>query len=378
MKRLVLLISATCLLACGAGDEKSSATKAEGRVVVEPSKPVIPDPQATPAPDLSPPPAADAPTGVQAAEGDSTKVLWDGDYRVQSMAMDASHIYVSRTAIPGGERGQIARVPIAGGDLEIVVDDLGRPDEIVVDGDEVFWIDRPGRPEDPPTGVRAAPKAGGETRLIATDPRIEHSLTVAPDAVYWVLRVEQQGKVGGFAGAPRSGGEPEDFFLEKGPVFHIRPAAERVVFMAHVGSGPDVIYSAKPDGSGLAELHRAPRGIVALHVADDVVYWAQASFDELETSVMRAPLSGGPAKTLWRLEGKLLDQIATDAQHVWTSTSAVEDVGEVFVVPLGGGDATKVAESRHVWRLFGREGRVAWWDSHYVDGQKRHRVRTKP
>jgi len=356
------------------GPDTHAAEKVEP-VHAEAPAPFIRGPEPVPQ-NLSPPPAADAATGIVDGPADAVRVQLDTEVRVQSLAMDEQHIYISRTAIPGGDRGQIARVPITGGKLEIVVDDLGRPDEIAVAGDEVFWIDRPSRDEDPKTGVRAVAKAGGEVREIAVDPRIEHGLTVADDTVYWVLRVEEQGRVGGFAGAARAGGgKIHDWFRDKGPVFHLRAADGHVVFMAHAGDAPDVIYAVAGDGSDLRELHRAPRGIVALHVADGHVYWAQAQFDSLSTHVMRIPLAGGEAQTLWRLDGKLLDQVATDAVHVWTSTSAVEDLGEVFRLPKSGGDATRVAESRHVWRLLSVAGVVYWWDTHYTDQKKMHRVR---
>jgi hypothetical protein len=211
---------------------------------------------------------------------------------------------------------------------------------------------------------------------VVTDPRVEYGLTVSDDRVFWVLRVEQQGKVGGFASAPRAGGEPTDHFRELGPVFHLGTDAGRLFFMAHQGTLPDVLYTAKTDGSDLRELHVAERGIVALRAGGDHVYFAQARFDQLVSNVMRVPVAGGEAQTLWRLEGKLLDQVALAGDHVWTSTSAVEDLGEVFSIPVAGGDATKVAEARHVWKLLTVGPQVYWWDSHFVDQKKMHRVRT--
>lgn len=369
-------------LACGdrGKPDTRQATKLDGKVELEAKpKPIILGPEqgeAAAAPPLSPPPDPDAPTGITDESGKPAKVVWDSDYRVQALAVDETHVYVSRVALPGGDRGEIARAPIAGGGLEVVVGDLGRPDELAVDGDEVFWIDRPGSEGDPAPGIRAVAKGGGEPRTVVTDPRVEYGLTVDGDRVFWVLRVEDQGKTGGFASAPRAGGEPQDHFRERGPVFHLAAEGGRLFFMAHVGNQPDVVYTAKADGSDLRELHVAARGIVAIRPAGDQVYFAQANFEQLRTSVMRVPLAGGEAKTLWRLDGKLLDQLAVDGERVWTSTSAVEDVGEVFTIPLAGGDATKVAQSRHVWKLFGVGARVLWWDTHYVDQTKMHRVRT--
>lgn len=374
-----------CLLALGLGltsacggagkPDTKGATKVDAKVEIEAQpQPIIKGPEQPDAPDASPPPDANAPSGITDAS-DAPKVVWDSDYRVQSMAIDETHVYVSRVAIPGGERGEIARVPIAGGKPEVVVGDLGRPDEIVVSGDEVFWIDRPGRDDDPSPGIRAIAKAGGEPRTVVSDPRIEYGLTVSDEQVFWVLRVEEQGKVGGFASAPRAGGEPKDLFRDLGPTFHLATEGGRLFFMAHIGSQPDVLYTAKADGTDLRELHVAPRGIVAVRPSGDQVYFARANFDQLVSFVMRVPVAGGEAETLWRLEGKLLDQVAFGGDRVWASTSAVEDLGEVFSIPASGGDATKVAESRHVWKLLPVDDRVYWWDTHYVEQQKMHRVR---
>jgi hypothetical protein len=364
--------------ACGGGQpDTKKAQKLDGEVKIDNPRPFIIDPDKAALENVDPGPDPDAPQGVTAAPEEGTKVAWDSDYWVKALAVDDTHVYVSRVAIPrGGERGEIARAPLAGGKLEIVLGDLGRPDELVVSGDELFWISRPGKEGDPPAGVRAVNKSGGEPRIVVADIRIEHSLTVSDTMVYWALRVEEQGKVGGFAGVPREGGEMKDFHRDKGPLFHLRDGGDRVFFMSHVGSEPDIIYSMKPDGSDLEEHHHAPRGIVALEPGKDRIYWAQAQFEQLETSIMSAPRAGGKSKTHWTLKGKLLDQVVPVGDAIWTSTSAVEDMGEVFVVPAAGGDATKVAESRHVWKLFVAADTVYWWDSYYQDNKKRHRVRT--
>lgn len=374
MYRSGLLLVSLCV-ACSGGADTKSAQKVDP-VKTDKPKVVIKQPDEPPEHEVSPGPSTDAPKGVTDAAKDSAKVHWDSDYWVQSMAVDDTHIYVSRVALPQGDRGEIARVPLAGGKLETLAGDLGRPDSLIVDGGELFWIERPGREGDPASGIRAIKTTGGEIRQVATDPRVEHGLAVTRDMVYWVLRVEEQGKVGGLAGAPRAGGETKDFYRDKGPVFHTRGAGDRLFFMAHLGSAPDIIYSMDQDGSNLREHHSALRGIVALHVDESQVYWGQADFDNLKTSIMAAPLGGGEARTLWTLEGKLLDQVSSDTDSVWASTSAVEDLGEVFRVPKAGGDATKVAESRHVWRLFNPGAKVHWWDTHYTEQKKMHRVRS--
>jgi hypothetical protein len=374
---LVLPPLLSALVACqGSTPDASRPERLVEPPRLEPKGPVILDPHA-PGVDpgeLSPPPDPAAATGVRRGD-QKVEVHWDTKWAIQAVVSDATRIYASRVAIPGGERGQIVALELGARKPTVLVDDLGRPDELALAGEELYWLDRPGRPEDPPAGIMAVPRAGGTPRRVASDPRIEHGLTVTDSMVFWVLRVEDQGRIGGLAGAPRSGGEPRDFFRDEGPVFHARAAGSELWFMAHVGSGPDVIWSAREDGTQLREHHRTPRGIVAMHVDATDVLWVQATFDPLVSHVMRMPRAGGPTATLWRLEGKLLDQIASDPERIWVAVSAVEDLGEVLWIPRAGGDATRVAESRHVWRLLATPAEVRWWDTWY-DQRKHHRVRS--
>jgi hypothetical protein len=55
------------------------------------------------------------------------------------LAADDTHLYLAGQSGGGGERGQVARVPKAGGAVEVLVDESPVPTAVAVDGTHVYW-----------------------------------------------------------------------------------------------------------------------------------------------------------------------------------------------------------------------------------------------
>lgn len=227
---------------------------------------------------------------------------------------------------------------------------------LAVSGTDVLVLEHPLDDQKRPSIVLdALPLAGGERRELGSGEVLDNALAVAGEHAYTIARVEKQGTVGGLARVPLSGGEPTRIAGDLGPVFSLTSHGDRVYWSAHIGTGPDQIFSLGP-GETEPKLHYSyTRGIVSLAVDDEHIYWVEAVFEPLSSTVARVGHGEDPteARGLWRHEGFLLDHLRIGTEHLFFGYSAVEDVGKLFALGKGGGEAVLISEHPRVWSGMG-------------------------
>lgn len=107
--------------------------------------------------------------------GGMLEVLASGQKLVSNLAVDDTHVYWSQ------QTGDIRRVPKAGGNVEDVVTGIDKPRHIVVDDTHVYWTGITWEAD-----IGRAPKGGGAPEIVATGQQAPRGLSVDSDAVYWV------------------------------------------------------------------------------------------------------------------------------------------------------------------------------------------------
>lgn len=300
---------------------------------------------------------------------DHSTQLWKDPLQLTATAVAEDAIYL--VTHPGPEnQGKIWRVPFEGGEPTLVKDGLGRIDDIHVDGDDLFWLERalqPGKPY----GVRTMPRAGGEPKTLYDGKLLAHGLRVSGDSIFWVLPVKEQGRKGGLAKLPRAGGEVQELHTEVGPTFAPIEFGDRFYFMAHQPSEPDVLYSMDAAGGDLQKHHSGPRGIISLAVAESHLYFLQLGPEGRSCMLQRVPRTPGIAKpeTLWTNEERIYDRLLVSDGKAWLSTSPADPTGHVAVGPV---DAKKVpdtwVEAPRVWRVMGGgDTPVLWYYERVVE-----------
>ena len=209
-------------------------------------------------------------------------------------AIDTTHLY---WANKGSTTHQIIRLPLAGGDAEVVNDymTLYLVGNIAIDETDVYFAGTIG------ASIYKIPKSGGAHEMVVTDLRGVGSMAVDVTHIYWVDRGPEVESIGAIMKAPKEGGTP--------------------VVLA--------------DG-----LNRA----TALVLDESHVYWTNGGVPVPPSgSVMKVPKTGGQVITLIANIYNPFD-IAIDSTHVYFTNATSIDRGTIMKVPKTGGNTTVLAE----------------------------------
>lgn len=311
---------------------------------------------------------------------------FDEYVNVRALAAGPERIFFAdMTGLDGQIFSKIRSVPLDGGDVQLVRDGQGRVDAVVVDeaGTSLSWVAM--TPKGGPPALWTAALPSEESQKTA-DPITSDSnygtanhLARLGEALFFVLPVTEQGRSGGIARVPVTGGPKTAIGRRLGPAFSPVTDGERLYFMAHQRDAPDVIYSVDEAGRDLRAHVAVPRGIVALGLDDRSVYWARIGDDGRSTEIGRAPkvnADDAPApEVLTTIAGHVFETMAVARGGIWLGTSAAEPVGRVVHVDLeAAAPAATVLEVPRVWTVFAAGERVFVHFERPGDDGQAHRV----
>jgi hypothetical protein len=265
----------------------------------------------------------------------------------ENLAIDLTHAYVSL-----GAGGGVAKVPLTGGPVEILVAGVGA-EGIAVDATHVYWVN-PGI--EPPGGndgaIMKVPLGGGAPTPLATDLKMPRMVALTPSHVYWTV----------FYGntvmrAAKDGSDVVTIASTGTGAFGIALDAQFVYWTEKSMTAP--IKKAPIDGGAailLTQGSPVPSGIA---VDADRAYWTDIVGDKLES----APLAGGAAtQHASGFAGGNGGLVALDATHVyWTNGQAVLRV-------LKGGGAPEVFAANQTGALgIAVDAKAVYWTNSFSD-----------
>lgn len=216
------------------------------------------------------------------------------------LASDGTLLYWSAPGGVGQKKGRVFTLPVTGGLSSELLTGLDAPDQLALDGDQIYWIDSLDG------GIRRAPKAGGAPVLLAP------------------------------AGAPPvSGGA---FALDASHVYWIDSGTASIRRVPRAGGNVETLVTGEPRAIAVAV---TPVGVVWLRESS----LSGGDFaDDGEIAI--APLGGGSATTL--ATGLILVHgLAADASHAYVTArgkfTGHSDQGTVSRVSLSGGPLQTLA-----------------------------------
>ncbi|MFZ0749647.1 MAG: hypothetical protein WAM70_09835 [Pyrinomonadaceae bacterium] len=96
----------------------------------------------------------------------------------QALAVDGKFLYWS-------DGGNILRVPKGGGDSEKIIPNAPKPDEIVMDDENIYWLIWTGEGS-PPAPIMYAPRNGGEAKQLTPPQPPTSGIALDGDVIYWM------------------------------------------------------------------------------------------------------------------------------------------------------------------------------------------------
>ncbi len=258
-----------------------------------------------------------------AKTGGLDEELWLVGKRIYQIAADDTHIYAAVYGVNPVGPGDVARVPKAGGDAEILVAGVDWTHDVAVDDSFVYYSHFDG---DSAQEISRAPKAGGTPELLVAD--IEGGADLAVDAAFLYYT---EGNLGRVMRVAKAGGVPDELAGGWVGTNHLVLDGDHLYFTAcPTGDCPMVEhYRMTADGADLTLLATLPgHGDIAIGGG----YYVVAS--RSSGSVYAVPLEGGaPATLVSGLPGPMASAIDADGEWAYWVDFDSGDVGRVGVVP---------------------------------------------
>jgi hypothetical protein len=255
---------------------------------------------------------------------------WDpeaGEWRERApwgalwLVCSEAHVYFAQAHRGSSSPGVVARVPLAGGDVEVYVEGI-LAGGVAVDAEHVYWLE---------TGMsgglfRAPIEGGSSTRIVATDDAWGY-LAMDETHAYWIT-------TGGFVRADKETGAREEILPEEAYAAHVgtTPPAGFIlhdddvywVAGAPYREPPGGVLRMAKDGSGLELLAGGQRLAAAVAVDDTHVYWSRGEYypgapADGRCDLVRIPRSGGPEERLAVRQNGIFDIVLTDESVIWDS-----------------------------------------------------------
>ena len=236
----------------------------------------------------------------------------------QTLAVDGKFLYWS-------DGGNLLRVPKGGGDSEKIIPNAPKPDEIVMDDDNFYWLIWTGEGS-PPAPIMFAPKNGGQAKQLTPPLPPTSGIALDGDVIYWMA-------ADGIRRIPKGGGVITDFYRHafKQPSLGLQQDAENFYFCQMNERGHSALMKLNKKSGELTELAPSINHTMEFVVADEAVYY----FDEVPKSgsfgpvaLRRVSTSGGSPVELDQGNAGWIRYLAVDAKQIYFT-----DISRVYALP---------------------------------------------
>jgi hypothetical protein len=179
---------------------------------------------------------------ISLSDGAVTILVKGGQQIPEAMlALDERYLYWS-------DGGNILRVPKAGGTSEKIIPNVAQPDEIVMDGENFYWLNWAGEGS-PPQPIMFAPKKGGEAKQLTPPQPPTTGLCLEGGFVYFMTG-------DGIKKIPKGGGEITDVYHNpsKQPSLGLRQDADNFYYTQMNAKGHSELMKLNKKSGELVQL----------------------------------------------------------------------------------------------------------------------------
>ena len=247
---------------------------------------------------------------ISLKDGSVSVLVKGGEHFVSAtLAVDEKFLYWS-------DPGHIYRVPKVGGESETIVSDApGKPDEMVVDDENIYWLVWGGSASHN-LPVMFAPKKGGSAKQLATGQEGYSGLCVDHDFVYWIAAT-------GIRKAPKTGG-PDTFVYRnpnKGPMSDMVADSENLFYAQMDNHDNWVLMKISKKGGEPTRLAPSISEVMEFVAADDYIYYFERESGN-NYLLRKISTSGGEPVTLDRGADSWNHYLAVDKTQAYFTTIA--------------------------------------------------------
>jgi hypothetical protein len=234
-----------------------------------------------------------------------------------TLAIDDKYVYWS-------DGGNILRVPKAGGSSEKIIPKAPKPDEIVMDGENIYWLIWGGEGS-PPQPLMVAPKQGGEAKPLT--PKYAGTSGIAEDEnfVYWMTGdgIKEIRKIGGEVIAISHDSSPS-------PSLGLRMDEDNFYFCQMASNGQSSLMRLSRKTGELSQLAPSINHTMEFVIDDRNVYYfdnvrGQGSFGPV--ALMKVPRSGGTPVEIDRGNAGWINHLAVDSKQIYFT-----DISKVYAI----------------------------------------------
>jgi hypothetical protein len=228
------------------------------------------------------------------------------------LAIDGQYVYWS-------DGGNIMRVPKAGGESEKIIPGAPKPDEMVMDDENVYWLIWGGEGS-PPEPLMFAPKKGGEAKPLTPKYLGTSGIAIDKDSIYWMTGE-------GIKKMARSGGDVMDVYhnSSKSPSLGLRMDADNFYFCQMASNGYSALMKLSKKTNDLTQLAPSINHVMDFIVDERAVYYfdnvkGEGSFGPV--ALMKVAKDGGAPVEIDRGNAGWEKYLAGDAKQIYFTSIA--------------------------------------------------------
>ncbi|MEK6336778.1 MAG: hypothetical protein AABM67_17770 [Acidobacteriota bacterium] len=249
----------------------------------------------------------------------SISVLVKGGERIPSgsLAVDNKYLYWS-------DGGNILRVPKEGGESEKIIEGAPNPDEMLVDGENIYWLIWAGEGS-PPQPIMVAPRIGGSAKQLTPPQPPTSGLAIDSDFVYWMTG-------SGIQKISKKGGEITEVYhnSSKTPSLGLLSDADNFYYAQMNTKGKSALMKFVRKTGEVTQLAPSINHVYEFIMDDTNVY----CFDEIPgtgsfgpIALKKVPKAGGAPTVLDQGQAGWIKYLAVDATHIYFT-----DIAKVYAL----------------------------------------------
>ena len=225
----------------------------------------------------------------------------------QMLAVDDKFLYWS-------DGGNIMRVPKSGGESEKIVPNAPKPDEIVMDEENFYWVIWAGEGS-PPSPLMVAPKAGGAPKELTPRYAGTSGISIDRDNVYWMTGE-------GIKKISKKGGEVVDVYrnTSKSPSLGLLQDDDNFYFAQMDSRGKSALMKLNKKSEEATQLAASINHVMDFAADADNLYYfdnvpGQGSFGGV--ALMKVRKAGGSPAEIDQGTAGWIRYLAVDAKQVY-------------------------------------------------------------